>query len=488
MNLNPWMSHLIPWTFSSAIVHQCVNVITGDYIDMATDLTLPGADPLSLSRFYSSSDIYCEEPMRAWKFNHDKVLYKILSPVSKRVTVPVDRFSNLILRDALGVMLPFKQERTEFRVNPEVFDKRVTNTSREMSGRTHLKNKTLHFMGKANFISRDGAGNHYYFKKLDSEYKSSLERMQKPNGNVIRYDYDKSNLKTITALNKAGQLQGQLEFTLRTLKKSSSDVNLEVKGTGKSLASYDLSKVTFKGKKKWILNKAQPYEAPTETYSYDREFKRIVKKGLPDFRFLQIDYYQAGHNAVWSNKDYPVKSVRAGRVMRLLAPVGRNASPIPIYRFLYYLDAHKYKSEQLYIRSGHTDVYDAYDHKTSYHFGFDERLSKIEYFKGIDQHQLYSSELFFWGDAKTPDAGNLKAKALTLPNGTAVFCRTYSYDPRSNVIAECLYGNLSGSCQDPLTLDRSGKPHGGECLYIGHEYTKDDRNLVAYENHATLGK
>src|ERR1700722_12214487 len=60
----------------SAIVHQCVNVITGDYIDISTDLKLPGAETLSLARLYSSSDIHSYEPMQAWKFNHDKMVYK----------------------------------------------------------------------------------------------------------------------------------------------------------------------------------------------------------------------------------------------------------------------------------------------------------------------------------------------------------------------------------------------------------------------------
>ena len=84
----------------SALVHQCVNVITGDYIDIATDLKLPGAEPLTLSRFYSSSDAHCQEPLRAWKFNHDKVAYQPLRH-SK---------SDLIMRDSFWGDDPFPKK------------------------------------------------------------------------------------------------------------------------------------------------------------------------------------------------------------------------------------------------------------------------------------------------------------------------------------------------------------------------------------------
>jgi len=40
----------------SATVHNCVNVLTGDFFDIQTDVVLPGPEPLVLERFYCSSD------------------------------------------------------------------------------------------------------------------------------------------------------------------------------------------------------------------------------------------------------------------------------------------------------------------------------------------------------------------------------------------------------------------------------------------------
>ena len=114
----------------SAIVHQCVNVITGDYIDIAKDIQLPGAEPLSLARFYCSSDTNLDGPFKAWKFNHDQAVYENFM---------------YYLRDSFGAVVPFYKLGGDGKVyvTDQVFKKRVTNTAREMSGKTHLRNKAL---------------------------------------------------------------------------------------------------------------------------------------------------------------------------------------------------------------------------------------------------------------------------------------------------------------------------------------------------------
>jgi YD repeat-containing protein len=458
----------------SSIVHQCVNVITGDYLDMAVDLKLPGAEPVALSRFYCSSDTFCQEPLRAWKLNHDKAVYQ---PVRR------DK-SDLILWDSFGALLPYqRKEKNEYRVHSKAFNKRVTNADR--SGKTHLKNKTLQLVSHPeSLIVHDGEGDVYHFRKPSSKRHSPLQYVEKASGNLLFYDYDDTKfLKSITAKNKFGQLFGKLELSMQPSNKGHGIIQLNATTTGGHTASFDISPAPGANTKRWILTRAKSDESPEENYRYDAQFARIIKKELPDERFLQIDYYQVGHNAVWPNKDYLVKGIRAGRVMRLSAPVGDNATPIPIYRFLYKLDAHKEKGGTLEIRSGRTEVYDAYDHKTAYCFTGDERLSRIDSFTGTQAHQLYSQQHFFWGEPHTSDAGNLKCKALTLADGRALYCRTYEYDAQGNIITECLYGNLSGTCPDALQLNAS-TPKGGGCLTLTREYTEE--NLLKFENHPTL--
>ncbi len=59
----------------NSLVYHSVNVITGDYVDMQTDVVLPGIEPLTLQRFYCSSDERNRTFFTAWSFNHDISLY-----------------------------------------------------------------------------------------------------------------------------------------------------------------------------------------------------------------------------------------------------------------------------------------------------------------------------------------------------------------------------------------------------------------------------
>ncbi len=53
----------------SSLIHGCVNVITGDFIDFQTDLTMAGSNPLLLERYYCSSDHACGSLFHGWNQN-----------------------------------------------------------------------------------------------------------------------------------------------------------------------------------------------------------------------------------------------------------------------------------------------------------------------------------------------------------------------------------------------------------------------------------
>lgn len=82
----------------STLVNGCIHILTGDYVDMQTDLAMPGADDLSLRRFYCSSQASFSNPFKAWRFNHD---------ISIKTTENA-RHIWLILCDAFGAQIPFR--------------------------------------------------------------------------------------------------------------------------------------------------------------------------------------------------------------------------------------------------------------------------------------------------------------------------------------------------------------------------------------------
>ncbi len=461
----------------NAIIYGSVNVITGDYFDFSTDLELPGSDPLVLSRFYCSTDNETKIPFRAWKFNHDIAAFE--SPDNA-----------LTLGDSYGAKIPFNSKSwadpsfgddkydANFTgvVNSAILKRRLTNTAHEMSGRFHVKNKTVQYSAKdRKLIAKDGGGIEYYFSNVGSEKKAPIRQLLKPNRNQLNYDYDKKdNLTLVRALNCIGTPFGQFEFKNSFPSKNKELAVLNVHGSNQINATYEFKRLKSK---KWVLTKVQSTQAIPTTYQYDAH-GRLVRRSMPDGRCIDIEYFAKLDKA-------PLLALRllSNRVKTLKAPVGNDDKLIPIYRFEYDFAA-KQKSDHVKISRGDVKVFDAYGRLTAYHFDQPERLNQIEHFEGVEQPRLYSKEQFVWGASETPDVGNLLSKSMVLPNGETVFCRTYEYDGAGNVIGECLHGNLTGISTVPLILDDQGKPipNGCECLYIGHEYSKDGRNLVTYEN------
>lgn len=423
----------------SAVVADCVNVFSGDFFDLETDVVVPGNEPLSLKRFYCSSQKEGSDPFRAWRFNHDIF---VKTKEIKNHTYPT-------LCEAFGSRIPFKGKNHTFTLSDKLFEKRITNTSSEMSGRSNLKNKSMHLTKGGRYYLKDGAGGNIIFRGGPDSEKSFAKQVTRPNFNHINYAYEKNRPSLIEAWNQKGNKFGQIAI-------DSTDSLLKVKSTGQKEVTYHTKKVNSHGKKKWILTNVDRTYAPHVSYQYDEDFEKITSKQCGD-RFLEIKYLTEGEFK--------------GRVHALKAPLGSDNTPLPMFRFQYFTcDLGEFHW---------THVYDAHNHLTTYHFGLDERLDEIVKFNGKNP---YSKERFFWG--KGAEAGNLTSRSLSSQTRT-VFCKTYEYDAAGNVLSELIFGNLTGGNSHPLVLNKNGIPrkNGCEFLYLGHEYSKDGCNLITYENH-----
>ena len=441
----------------STFVYNCVNVTSGDYVEFCTDLAVPGAEPLTLQRFFCSADTKCSTPFRAWKFNHDIYAYH-----------PVNHFkSDIILNDAFGAKIPFHFKRYTsdwkvYGVHPDLFDKCITNTASPKNGRYHLKNRTLQrHLDEEQLVAEDGAGVKYHFNKPRKKSTVPLLLQKKSNGNELRYGYRgdktlKEVRKEVRSLNSNGILFGSLHFSEHTL--SPYRVKLEASTNGGNRATYDVRKWD----KGWKLHGVESTQKPAVKYSYDEE-GRFLRKERPDFRFLEMEYY--------GKKGHKVKALKA--------PAGKDATPIELFRFFYHVML--YNKDYL----NRTDVHDAYDHLTTYEYNKEERLHNISHFSGQEKdRQLYSQELFYWGAAGTRRAGDLLSKVFADAENNPIFCRTYEYDSQGNLLTDSLYGNLTGSKKASLKVDEDGKPVPGssEALHLKYQY--NDRHLVTFENHA----
>ena len=128
---------------SSALVHGCVNVITGDFLDGQTDLELAGGSPLTLQRYYCSSDQSLGSLFHGWHHN----LWGVLSQQFS------SRHNYAVTKGVGGGQYVFKErvkkDKRSFgyydlSIDPEMLRKGLTNCgSGLISAQTNIKNALM---------------------------------------------------------------------------------------------------------------------------------------------------------------------------------------------------------------------------------------------------------------------------------------------------------------------------------------------------------
>ncbi len=202
-------------------------------------------------------------------------------------------------------------------------------------------------------------------------------------------------------------------------------------------------------------------------------------------RFVHIEYYHEGANHVGGtvgtlrlkDDDY-----RLDRVKKLRAPVGPDEKPITTYRFDYQAVVKKH-NDQKRVEQGHTDVFDAHNHKTRYTYDDQHRLTHIMRYSGSDPSSYvpYTEESFLW-DAE----GSLLAKIFKDGNGNVHHARVFTYDAYGNVATNTLCGKLTGQKTPPLLVDARGRliENGYERETKSYTYSQDGLNLLLLETDA----
>ena len=453
----------------SSIAFGCVNVITGEYVESSTDISIPGIKSLNLVRSYRGKNrnlAYESDSQRvslkdAWHFNHD-IHYRINSDEERLYYE---------FHDENGMVMHYtsKVGDGELKVHPtfnkEMLQRSVTNCfGGEISGRSNIKNiRMMGFYNKKRM--RDGAGTLYIFQK-----NYDIKKMELPSRNSLEFDYeDENRLLKIRLNNGAGTEVASIDISyLKPDKKSgitqyrSSDgqrVDYQLKYWKKQLYEFEVKASHF----------------PTIRYHFlERRYRngddrskildRIAERALPDNRFKEIYYYHSGVNDAG-----PLRvdgSIYQKRVKSIFEPAGHDTNPFLTAVFVY--DNFK------------TSVYDALHHKTHYRYNKDHRITEIQRFKGRESHFLWLRECFFWGANDSTDVSQLTCSALLDRADSTLFCRKFHYDSKGNVLKEHLYGDFTGRVQDKPIVEPNGNVQPRDCdvyetLYT---YSNDGRNLL----------
>ncbi len=316
----------------SSIIHNAVNVISGDFVDFEKDIQMPGIEPLAIQRYYSSSDYRRWQCYRAWKFNHDIA-------ISRSYQYTTEEEDRLYWQDAHGMRIPFETFSYSYKnthslsVNPHVLHKRITNTSSGLiSGKTHLKNRLLvNTPIDRKLLAYDGSGNEYHFGRMHNHRDKGIETLRKLNGHSLSYSYDEEErISGVKALNSKGGLLGQLQLSYQKI--DSRHMNMKVNADNRSEAIYHLEQ--DRKSQQWRLLEVERNEAPFVKYKYSEKYEKhpdkIISKQFPDQRYLNIQYYQTSLKEVQrevkkeaqskKNKDH--EHLERNRVKQLEAPAG----------------------------------------------------------------------------------------------------------------------------------------------------------------------
>lgn len=462
----------------NAIVNNCVNAITGTFLDSETDLVVPGARPITIQRSYSSSN---ENRWGGWSSNFTATLF--LSRMGDRYTI--DSF------EGSGVHLLYTTVVTEgklppFRLVNRYIESGLTNCgSGTISGRTNRKNTRIQTMGrisseKNKWEMRLGSGSRRIYQ-LHGEEKDHLlftiEEEIDPNGNRLYYNFYKQlNVLNIKATNSQLDDFASVQVKYPWEYKEQSQVDFH-SSDGRNL-TYHYEKIDGEN----YLKKVVRPDSPEEMYKYtesaiDKHKQLLAQKILPNKRSLKVEYYVRGENKIGERVATLEKyDPRLDRVKHIKAPVGADSTPVITHSFSYSM---YYDQETGEIERGGATVFDAND-STSFAYIYD-RYFHLRAIRKVMNEKLYRTDWLFWGKEK--NAGNLVSRILK-EKDKIHFCRYLQYDKMGNILEEQLWGNLTGRNQVFPDIENDGTPknEGCEVYKKNYEYSKDGFNLPVMED------
>ncbi len=499
----------------SGVVAGCVNAITGTYSESEVDIAIAGSEPLSLQRFYCSADWTDGMLCHGWTYNHARTA--CLTREGPYYLIKASEATGGAV-SYIGLWGSVRKGRTtqkkDYYATPDrgmhadqrlsEWQKGLTNTGTgEISGRTNLKNQIAYYhphkrVSEEKLLVHLCHGGERTFKRFDQPqwggYSDELPiyfqltEERRTNGSLVTYEYlrqqkqvgrwDLINIRMskIQLFNSSGnRLLGSLTFDHSEHNPPNEKVTVR---------ANDGREVTYKfcnsASNRTYLSEVVRPNAPPLTYAYlpyeqDKSTEKVCSRSLPEGRFQQIEYYLPGDNWVGDQKvrveAVNKPDIRRDRVRLLKAPVGSDDSPVLTHRFFY--------------QNGFTDVRDASNHKTLYHYGDDQRLQRIEHYLGNSDatYTKYFSDKLFWGKEAHHQHTNLLNRALCEADGTVRSCRYLQYDGQHNVVAEHILGNLSGNNTIAPQLNGEGHPleNGCERYTVNRTYLDTPLRLLQSE-------
>lgn len=445
-----------------SFIEHCVNVMSGEYCEAATDLVIAGPDALVLQRFFSTHDAVTGNQEGAFRIVPQRFLV-IGKDISGKTRHPGEHWSYAFVGERSGGILPYCGWKGTNGVTQDPLKIDILNSApgmvntyaEKLGGQTNHQNNALHCRGTSAEVVL-GDGSRRFYQKVDQlpslllgeeltplmahqvvnpEYFLLTQEIL-PSGNRIFFSYDAAgHLISMEMKNKSlNKVLSWIHFTY-TFHKAKCQVHITTSDARK--LDYHLTQ----DRGLYRLTKVEGSHSIPVRYEYATGF---IKKILPEGRFLQADYQD-------------------GKVIALKGPQPESGYPVSMYTFAYHNNS--------------TDVFNALGVKTRYEY--DERFQLTAVKRYDDLNQLYRTEQRFWGRSPA-EAGRLLAKTISSSQHVLSY-RCFQYDLAGNIIEEKLYGNLTGKQEVSLQVSSDGmllNPEDQECHCKTFAYSKDGFNLL----------
>lgn len=439
-----------------ACVDQCVNVINGDFCETVTDLVIPGPDPLILQRFHNATNYVTGKEYGGWRLLPQTLLVLGKDPQRKECKVKGERFewTYAFVGERSGSILTYSGwkrvdggAKDPLKINTKDALGMVNSYAEEITGRTNHLNNRLHCSGDSCTLTLGDGTKRLYQKTttpplshFNQEIHSNLaaKLLQPlyyrlvsetlPSGNTTLFTYDGS-----------GQLTG-VEIQ-NSENKPHSWIHIKSSSYTITLETSDARSLQYRFEKQGsliLLKEVSGSHCIQTSYDYLVNGKNcaLIRKRLPEGRFLEIDYDSLGC------------------VASLKHPHPLNGQAFIAKRFEY--------------GKGFTDVSNSSGVKTRYSYDDKLQLTATDHFD--EKNSLQRTDRKYYSKE-----GALIARAVADGTGRIFSYRTFKYDSSGNVLEEKLYGNLTGK-KDP-DLDISNLEET-ECHTKSFTYSQDGFNLL----------
>lgn len=402
-----------------------VSTIHGDYTEVEVDLTVASPDSLVLSRFYSSRDTLSIASLGGWRFNPHCFLSMQKDPKAKTRSSEEGTFERMLVYvgNPDGTIFTYTgwrdishpSKRIRFKISTEEDCIDIANTAKgDIGAWTNPKNNELYYNSQNDSFELllCTEGKRFYVKNKAGNFYSITHEVL-PSGNKIFYEFDDKNQATLIKQTNADEKKELAWIKIRY----ENGVHLET-SDGKT-AHYQFQKDSLGNE---LLTNVTRSDKPSLNYQYQvvDQHAFLVKKSLPDGRFVQIDY------------DSDKNKVRS-------VTLPSCSSEKAIIHFIYDQNS--------------TEVDGLGPRKAVYRFDEGFHLLAIEqYLDG----SLYRIQKKSWGEKN--DADNLISISITNSAGNIFYHKCFVYDKmdKGNIIEEREYGDISGTGAIALVVDENG--------------------------------